>query len=134
NHVHLFQKDPYCAELWYHQHLNAALSAAATRAGYTEATCHVALPERSWPALERGGMLRMPAGVAFDDVALTWHVQQDERPLVGTRGHLYDHIGLSVRDLDAWIAKLRAEHVKFLTKIYKLGDERAVMIEGPSRE
>ena len=58
----------------------------------------------------------------------------EEPPLVGTRGHLYDHIGLSVRDLDAWIAKLRAEHVKFLTKIYKLGDGRAVMIEGPSRE
>ena len=134
NHVHLFQKDPYCAELWYHQHLNAPLSAAATRAAYSEANCHVARPERSWPALEREGMLRMPAGVTFDDVALTWHIQQDDRPLVGTRGHLYDHIALSVQNLDAWIAKLRQEHVKFLSKTYKLGDGRAVMIEGPSRE
>jgi catechol 2,3-dioxygenase-like lactoylglutathione lyase family enzyme len=133
NHVHLFQKDPFCAELWYHQHLNAPLS-AATRAGYTEANCHVALPELSWPALDRGGMLRQPAGVTFDDVALTWHVQQDDRPLVPTRGHLYDHIALSVTNLDAWIAKLRQEHVKFLTKTYKLGDMRAIMIEGPSRE
>jgi catechol 2,3-dioxygenase-like lactoylglutathione lyase family enzyme len=129
NHVHMFQHDPYCAELWYHQHLNAP-----SRSTYTESTCKVARPGLSWPSLERAGMLRQPAGVTFDDVALTWHVQQDERPLVPTRGHLYDHVGLSVRDLDAWIAKLRAEHVKFLTKTYKLGDARAVMIEGPSRE
>jgi phage terminase large subunit-like protein len=36
--------------------------------------------------------------------------------------------------LDAWIAKLRGEHVQFLTQTYKLGDARAVMIEGPSGE
>ncbi len=129
NHVHMFQHDPYCAELWYHQHLNAP-----SHSTFTEATCKVARPELSWPSLERVGMLRQPAGVTFDDVALSWHVQQDERPLAPTRGHLYDHVGLSVRDLDAWIAKLHAEKVKFLTKIYKLGDARAVMIEGPSRE
>ena len=129
NHVHMFQHDPYCAELWYHEHLNAPSGSK-----YTEATCKVARPELSWPSLERAGMLRQPAGVTFDDVALTWHVQQDERALVPTRGHLYDHVGLSVHDLDAWIAKLRAEHVKFLTKTYKLGEARAVMIEGPSRE
>jgi catechol 2,3-dioxygenase-like lactoylglutathione lyase family enzyme len=129
NHVHMFQHDPYCAELWYHQHLNAP-----SRSIYTEATCKVARPELSWPSLERAGMLRQPAAVTFDDVALTWHVQQDERPLMPTRGRLYDHIGLSVHDLDEWITKLRAEHVKFLTKTYKLGEARAVMIEGPSRE
>jgi 4-hydroxyphenylpyruvate dioxygenase-like putative hemolysin len=47
---------------------------------------------------------------------------------------LYDHVALSVTDLDAWIAKLRAEGVTFLQETYKLGDTRAVMIEGPSRE
>jgi hypothetical protein len=79
-------------------------------------------------------MFRMPAGVTFDDVALTWHVQQDDTPLAGSRGHLADHIALSVSDLDPWIAKLRREHVTFLTKPYKLGNLRAVMIEGPGRE
>src|SRR5579872_6001303 len=37
NHVHMFEKDPFCAELWYHQHLNAPLSAASARAAYSEA-------------------------------------------------------------------------------------------------
>jgi len=70
----------------------------------------------------------------FDDVLLTWYPRQGDRPLVSTRGHLADHIGLSVGNLDAWIAKLHREPVKFLKQPYKLGDIRAVMIEGPSRE
>ena len=45
-----------------------------------------------------------------------------------------DHIALSVADLDGWIAKLRAAQVTFLEPPYRLGDFRAVMIEGPSRE
>ena len=44
------------------------------------------------------------------------------------------HHPLSVRDLDAWVAKLRGEAVTFLEEPYRLGDTRAVMIEGPSRE
>jgi hypothetical protein len=39
-----------------------------------------------------------------------------------------------VGNLDAWIAKLRSEGVKFLEQPYQLGSTRAVMIEGPSRE
>jgi hypothetical protein len=47
---------------------------------------------------------------------------------------VYDHVALSVTDLDAWVAKLRGEGVTFLAEPYQLGDTRAVMIEGPSRE
>ena len=47
---------------------------------------------------------------------------------------LYDHIALSVTDLDAWVAKLRSEGVTFLEEPYRLGDTRAMMIEGPTRE
>jgi 4-hydroxyphenylpyruvate dioxygenase-like putative hemolysin len=61
-------------------------------------------------------------------------MRQGDEPLVGSRGQLYDHVALSVADLDAWVAKLRGEGVKFLEEPYKLGDTRAVMIEGPSRE
>ena len=85
--------------------------------------------------MERGGLYRTPrAAVEYDDVMLTWYARQSDEPLVGTRGHLYDHIALSVADLDAWVAKLRGEGVTFLDQPYRLGDTRAVMIEGPSRE
>jgi catechol 2,3-dioxygenase-like lactoylglutathione lyase family enzyme len=91
--------------------------------------------ERTWPALAREGTFRTPtAAVLFGDVMLTWYMRQEDEPLVGTRGQLYDHVALSVADLDAWVAKLRAEGVKLLQEPYRLGDTRAVMIEGPSRE
>jgi catechol 2,3-dioxygenase-like lactoylglutathione lyase family enzyme len=137
NHVHFYQDDPFCAQLWYQKHLNAPVFAGRTSSTpLTEATCRVPRgPERSWPALNREGMFRAPsAAVVFGDVAFAWYVRQGDRPLVGTRGQLYDHIALSVADLDAWVAKLRSEGVTFLEEPYPLGDTRAVMIEGPSRE
>ncbi len=137
NHVHLYHEDPFCAQLWYQRHLHAAVVAGRTpRPAVTEADCRVPRgADRTFPALDRGGMFRTPsAAVAFGDVTLPSYMRQGDRPLVGTRGQLYDHIGLGVRDLDAWIAKLRGEGVTFLEEVYALGDTRAVMIEGPSRE
>jgi Glyoxalase/Bleomycin resistance protein/Dioxygenase superfamily len=137
NHVHLYQEDPFCAQLWYQQHLHAPVYAGRTSSiPLTEATCKVARgPDRTFPALEPEGMFRTPsAAVAFGDVALLWYMRQGDQPLVSSRGHVSDHIALSVADLDAWVAKLRSEGVRFLEEPYDLGDARAVMIEGPSRE
>jgi catechol 2,3-dioxygenase-like lactoylglutathione lyase family enzyme len=136
NHVHFFHEDPFCAQLWYQKHLNAPVFAGRTsEAPLTEATCRVPRnPERSWPALDRDGMFRDPsAAVVFGDVAFPCYMRQGAEPLAGTRGQLYDHVALRVADLDAWVAKLRSEGVRFLEKPYTLGDTRAVMIEGPSR-
>src|SRR3984893_15817516 len=136
NHVHMYQEDPYCAQLWYQKHLNAPVPPAAAGAvSHTAADCTGERSEWSWPGLEKQGTIRKPsAGVLFDDVALNWYERQGDQPLVSTRGHLADHIALSVSNLDAWISKLRKEGVKFLEQPYKLGETRAVMIEGPSHE
>ena len=137
NHVHFFHEDPLCAQLWYQRHLHAAVPAVrAPREPVTEATCRVPRgPDRTFPALDGDGMHRTPsAAVTFGDVALPAYMRQTDRPLASTRGHLYDHIALGVEELDAWVAKLRGEGVTFLEETYRLGDTRAVMIEGPSRE
>lgn len=137
NHVHFFHDDPYCAQLWYQRHLNAPVYAGRTSdTPLTEATCRVPRgAEPSWPALERQGMYRSPsAAVVFGDVAFPSYMRQTDEALAPSRGHLYDHVALSVADLDAWVAKLRSEGVRFLETRYRLGDTRAVMIEGPSRE
>ena len=92
-------------------------------------------PDRTWPALNREGMFRTPrAGVEFGDVSMMWYANQGDRPLVSSRGQLQDHIALKVADLDAWADKLKSEGVTFLEQPYPLGDTRALMIEGPSRE
>jgi catechol 2,3-dioxygenase-like lactoylglutathione lyase family enzyme len=136
NHVHMFQEDPYCAQLWYQKHLNASVAPALVQNPQrSEADCKVARGERTFPELEREGGFQTPAsGVLFDDVGLNWQVTRLDHPLAPTRGHLMDHVALSVADLDAWVAKLHSEGIKFLEEPYRLGDTRAVMIEGPSRE
>jgi catechol 2,3-dioxygenase-like lactoylglutathione lyase family enzyme len=150
NHVHMYQEDPVCAQLWYVKHLNGRGGGRGPQR--SEADCKAERAEPSWPSLEKEGTIRAPSGgVTFDDVSLQWYARQGKDPLVSTRGHLADHVALSVSNLDAWVTKLRTEGVKFLgsaqdmgngTSIvidgfptaYKLGDTRAIMIEGPSRE
>ncbi len=137
NHVHMFQEDPLCAQLWYQKHLGGVpVPSRSGEAPRSEENCKVARgADRTWPALEPEGAFRTPtAAVTFGDVALTWYMRQGDKPLVSTRGHLYDHIALSVADLDAWITKLRREGVTVLESTHRLGDTRAAMIEGPSRE
>jgi hypothetical protein len=136
NHVHLYHEDPFCAQLWYQRHLNAPVYGRTPPAPMTEASCRVPRgPDRTFPALDRDGMFRTPsAAVAFGDVALPSYMRQGDQPLVSTRGHLYDHFALGVADLDAWVGKLSDEGVALLEKPYRLGDTRALMIEGPSRE
>jgi catechol 2,3-dioxygenase-like lactoylglutathione lyase family enzyme/predicted enzyme related to lactoylglutathione lyase len=137
NHVHLYQEDPFCAQIWYQKHLGGTpVASRAPGPVRTEANCKVERsPDRTWPALQQGGMFRVPtAAVTFSDVALTWYANPGDKPLAPSRGQLYDHIALSVSDLDAWVAKLRGEGVTVLEAPYKIGDTRAAMIEGPSRE
>jgi catechol 2,3-dioxygenase-like lactoylglutathione lyase family enzyme len=131
DHVHLWQEDPLGALDWYQKHLNAP-----TRPGFTPPAERIGRgTERSWPSLTREGMFRDPrAGVVFGDVVLTWYANQWDTPLAPSRGMLQDHIAFSVSDFDAWVDKLRSEGVTFLEQPYRLGDTRAVMIEGPSRE
>jgi catechol 2,3-dioxygenase-like lactoylglutathione lyase family enzyme len=136
NHVHLWQEDPFCALLWYQTHLNAPVRPGFAATTLSEADCRVPRGgDRSWPALNQEGMFRNPrAGVEFGDVVLTWYANQGSAPLAPSLGQQQDHIGLGVADLDAWIDKLRGEGVRVVDGPYPLGETRAVMIEGPSRE
>jgi catechol 2,3-dioxygenase-like lactoylglutathione lyase family enzyme len=144
NHIHLYQEQPYCAQLWYQKHLNvpartaaASAQASASQALRTEANCRVERgPDKTLPALDWDGMYRTPSvtSTTFGDVSLFWYMNQTATPAVPTRGHLMDHFAVSVSDLDAWMAKLRGEKITFLEQPYTIGGLRAVMIEGPSKE
>ena len=135
NHVHMYQEQPFCAQLWYQKHLNVPV--APKQAPRTEADCTVQRgPDKTLPALDWDGMYRTPSvtSTLFGDVSLFWYMNQAATPAVSTRGHLMDHIALSVTDLDGWIAKLREENVAFLAQPYTVGTLRAIMIVGPSKE
>lgn len=137
NHMHMWHEDLFCAQLWYQKHLNARpMEGRSLDQPLTEANCRVPRgPEPSWPSLDLRGTYRTPrSAVEFSDVGLYWYPRQGDAPLASSRGHAIDHIGLGVQDLDAWIDKLRHEDVTFLEQTYRVGDTRAVLIEGPSRE
>jgi hypothetical protein len=131
----MYQEQPFCAQLWYQKHLNVPL--APKQAPRTETDCTVQRgPDKTLPALDWDGMYRTPSvtSTVFGDVSLFWYMNQGGAPAVSTRGRLIDHIALSVANLDAWIAKLRAAKVTFLEQPYSVGGHRALMIEGPSKE
>ncbi len=136
NHVHMYQEHPLCAELWYRRHLDASPLPNRAPSALNDATCQVPRgPDRTFPALEQEGMFRTPSGgVAFGDVWLPWYMRQEDEPLASPRGQLYDHFALSVSNLNAWVEKLRSEHVTIAEEPHRLGDTRAAMITGPSHE
>jgi len=146
NHVHMYHEHPRCAMEWYVTHLGAkmpqgrggrgAAADAPPAAGRpsTSADCKTtAYAPPTWPSFARTGFVRDPAGgVNFDDISISI------RPwpgggLVSTRGKLVDHWAVSTADLDATVARLKRENVKFLEEIHPWGTMRAAMIEGPDR-
>jgi Glyoxalase/Bleomycin resistance protein/Dioxygenase superfamily len=137
NHVHMYHEHPRCAMEWYVTHLGARMpqgrggAAAAPAEG---GDCHTKLyAPPTWPSFAKTGFVRDPAGgVNIDDISISI------RPwpgggLVSTRGKLVDHWAVSTADLDATVARLKRENVKFLEEIHAWGSSRAAMIEGPDR-
>jgi catechol 2,3-dioxygenase-like lactoylglutathione lyase family enzyme len=144
NHVHMYHEHPRCAMDWYVKHLGARMpqgrggrgadGAAAAGQPSTSADCKTtAYAPPTWPSFAKTGFVRDPAGgVNFDDISISI------RPwpgggLVSTRGKIYDHWALSTANLDATVARVKSEGVKFLEEIHPWGTTRAAMIEGPDR-
>ena len=79
-------------------------------------------------------MLRVEgATVRFGEVSLIIYPRQRPGLLVSPRGHVVDHIALSVPDLTAALDRLRKSGVKILEESHPFGSgkNRAAMIEGP---
>jgi len=140
-HIHMYHRDPVCAQQWYARHLGATVAATylhlgpgvpsgpSGRGGASD-ECRRSPAEPSYPAFEREGRIREPSGyVLFDDIGLP--IWPYDGPLVTTRGQSVDHIGLSVTGLAATLARLRAEGVQIAEEPYQWGTSRAAMIEGP---
>jgi hypothetical protein len=136
----MYHEEPFCSQIWYQKHLNVPGAAGAPRSAgraaepKRTARCRAAptrrFPRSIWTACTAPPQIPL----VFGDVSMGGYMRQSDASLVSTRGHLADHVGLSVADLDAWVAKLRSENVKVLEPLYKVGDTRAIMIEGPSHE
>jgi len=122
--VHLYSDAPLCAADWYVKRLGA--TSRAQRGG----PCEVPFAAPSEPL----GVIRAPAAtVRFGEISLIIYPRQRPGPLVSPRGHVVDHIALSIPDLAGALDRLRKSGVKVLEELHQFGDSkmRAAMIEGP---
>src|SRR5205085_12336170 len=125
-HVHLFSDDPLAAGEWYEARLGAE------RRGGTQRTGPGAVPFAA-PS-EPGGVIRSPnATVRLGDVNLSIYPRQTSQPLVSTRGHVVDHIAVSVPDVAAALRRLTAAGVTVVEPTHRFGagPAKAAMVEGP---
>ena len=104
DHVQLFTTDPEAAAAWFARHFGATLEHGANRID-----------------AEIGGVsifIAKPPGPLGD------------APLHPHRG--FDHIGLRVDDLDAFVERLKADDVRFSREIFVVRPGvRACFLEGP---
>ncbi len=133
NHVHMFHEDPACAQLWYTTRLGIGAGVAGPGRGapITADNCKRPYEEVTWPAFDRIGMVRNPAGAVLVSDMASILIRPRHGPYVSPRGQIVDHVALSVPDLDATIARLRGEGVRVTEEIHAWGAMRAAMIEGP---
>lgn len=123
-HVHLVSAAPLCAADWYIKYLGATSRNQRTGA------CEVPFAAPSDPL----GVIRAPATtVRFGEVSLIIYPRQNSQPLVSPRGHVVDHIALSVPNLKTTLERLRQAGVKVLEAPHRFGNSQrqAAMIEGP---
>lgn len=131
NHVHMFHEDPACAQLWYTTHLGVGTADQGRGAPITADNCKRPYEDVTWPAFDKIGMVRNPAGAVLVSNMASILIRPRHGPYVSPRGQIVDHFALSVPDLDATVTRLKREGVKVTEEIHRWGLMRAAMIEGP---
>ena len=93
--MHLYQEEPFCAQLWYQKHLYAPVYAGRTSSmPLSEVTCQVArASDQTWPGLEPEGVFRTPwAAVAFSGSLLNVEMVASEEVLSTLKQRLVSEI------------------------------------------
>jgi catechol 2,3-dioxygenase-like lactoylglutathione lyase family enzyme len=114
----MFSADPPAAGAWYAKHF-----------GF-----------RSFPQTEkrvyRDVQIAPAAFVTADHVSMIiYPVEYRGGTIVSTRGRVIDHLGFSVDDLDATLARMRKDAVKVTTEPRSLAEGRikSAFVEGPDQ-
>ena len=117
-HVHMFSADPPAAGAWYTKEF-----------GFR----HFAQTEKR---IYRNVQIAPAAFVTADHVSMIiYPVEYRGGSFVSTRGRVLDHLGFSVDDLDATLARMRNDGIKVTAEPRSLADGRikSAFIEGPDQ-
>jgi catechol 2,3-dioxygenase-like lactoylglutathione lyase family enzyme len=132
-HVHLFAADPLAAADWYIEMfgLKRRGSATPSRAPRMSLTGVQVGPSASLD-FDNVNIIIYPVQYSQKVFAQDWEAGQTE--LDSTRGNVNDHIGVSVPDLEAALATMRARGVRVTQELREVGGKfKYAFIEGPDR-
>jgi catechol 2,3-dioxygenase-like lactoylglutathione lyase family enzyme len=117
-HVHLFSADPPAAGAWYAKELGVRSFPQAGKRIYR----NVQIAPAAFGMADHVSMIIYP-------------VEYRGGTIVSTRGRVVDHLGFSVDDLDATLARMRSDGVKVTAqpRTIAAGKSKYAFIEGPDQ-
>jgi catechol 2,3-dioxygenase-like lactoylglutathione lyase family enzyme len=127
-HVHLFSADPVAASDWYSQHLGLKAFQQKEVRIYRD----VPVGPAAFVTADHVSMIVYPLEHLKATQPELW---KDRATFEPTRGRVIDHLGFSVENLDATLARLRAEGVEVTVEPRSLADGRLkfAFVTGPDR-
>jgi catechol 2,3-dioxygenase-like lactoylglutathione lyase family enzyme len=131
-HVHMFSADPPAAGAWYAQHFGVRAFPQKEKRVYRD----VQIAPSAFMTADHVSMIIYPIEYLKTSMPDLWKDRAVlQNGLVTTRGRVVDHLGFSVADLDATLARLRAAGVKVTAEPRTIADGQIefAFIEGPDQ-
>ena len=128
-HLHLLSEDPIAAGEWYAKHFGIAnVRYQKQKRVYKGVRIS---PSESF-MIDNVNVIIFPVEYARDSMPKLW---EGRETFESTKGHVVDHIGLSVDNLDASLARLKEEQVTITEppKSVLSGKVKYAFIEGPDK-
>ena len=128
-HVHLFSGDPPAAGAWYAKELGVRSFPQTEKRLYR----NVQIAPAAFVTADHVSMIIYPVEYLQTAAPETWQARGGT--FASTRGRVVDHLGFSVVDLDATLARLRLDGVKVTAEPRSIADGkiRFAFIEGPDQ-
>ena len=127
-HVHMFSGDPPAAGDWYAKHFGVRALPRREKRIYNNSQ----IAPASFVTADHVSMIIYPVEYIRAAAAADW---KDRAEFASTRGRVIDHLGFSVDDLDATLARLRNDGVIVTAEPRSIagGQIEFAFIEGPDR-
>ena len=125
-HVHMFSADPPAAGEWYAKHFGVRARAQREKRIYNNSQ----IAPASFVTADHVSMIIYPVEYIRAAEAVAW---KDRTEFAASRGRVIDHLGFSVDDLDATLARLRKDGVVVTAEPRTIagGQIKFAFIEGP---
>lgn len=129
-HLHLFSADPPAAAAWYMKYFGAKGRDPSTIPRTPRIYRDVQIGPSASLMMDNVNIIIFPIEYPKKVYAEAW---KNRTEFDSTRGHVVDHIGFSVENLDAAVEKLRKAGVTLTEEIRSIGKIRFAFLEGPDK-